>query len=69
MNKQTDKTTESVSTAKVAEPPKKNVRPTAKQLQQITKGGRYAFNPETGAMGLIRQPTKAAVPGAKTGAK
>lgn len=68
MTKQTDKTIDSVSATKVADAPKKKVRPTAEQLQKVTRGGRYTFNPETGAMGLIRQPTKAAVQGAKTGA-
>ncbi|CAA0103582.1 hypothetical protein [Zhongshania aliphaticivorans] len=68
MTKQTEKSPSPAKVETVAAP-KKKLRPSPEQLQQITQGGRYAFNPETGAMSPLRQHTKAAEPGAKTGAK
>lgn len=54
-----------------ANAPAKPKRPTPEQLQSLTRGGRYTFNPETGKFGELRKPTKSAAAefGPKTGAK
>jgi len=68
VTKQTEKTAAPASSEPVAAP-KKKLRPTAEQLQQITRGGRYAFNPETGKVSPTRVATKSAAPGAKQESK
>ncbi len=49
-------------------PVAKPQRPTPEQLQQISRGGSYVFNPENGKLSSRRAPTKAATVGTKKGA-